>query len=97
MASYFSLKKDLDLVVRNPEGKVFEGRAVALSSFDSKGPFDILPYHANLISIIKRKLVIYETRDIKKEIPLERGLLMVFENHISVLLGIETFTKNNEL
>lgn len=91
MASLFSIKTNLDVIVRNPEGKLFEGHAVALSSFDSKGPFDILPYHANLVSIIREKVIIYETRDKKKEITLERGILKAFENHITILLGIEAF------
>ncbi len=80
----------LHVIVQNPESTLFQGNAVAISSVNQKGPFDILPLHANFICMIKDSLTIYETQKKTRKIPLEKGILKVFENNITVFLGIET-------
>lgn len=79
----------LQVTVKNPDGVVFDGKAEAVSSFNKKGKFDILPYHANLISIIQDNLTIWETKEKPKEIKIENGVLEVSENVVKVFLGIE--------
>ena len=79
----------LDVIVRNPDNRVFTGQAVAVSSVNQKGPFDILPYHENFISIIKDHVTIYLTQEKTQTIPVEKGILKVFENTIEIYLGVE--------
>lgn len=75
--------------IKSPEGILFEGSAIAVSSFNDDGPFDILPMHANFISIIKKKLVLFETKDKVKEFKVDNAILKASENFIRVFLGIE--------
>jgi F0F1-type ATP synthase epsilon subunit len=80
----------LQVLVQNPESNIFKGNAVAVSSINAKGPFDILPLHTNFICMIKDSVTIYESQKKIKKIPLEQGILKVFENTVTIFLGIET-------
>ncbi len=51
----------LAVVVVNPEARIWEGQAESVSSENSAGPFDILPEHANFVTIIKNKPIIVRT------------------------------------
>ncbi len=50
-----SSKKPLLLQVRiaSPKEIIFEGEATSVSSINSHGKFDILPYHANFLTLIE--------------------------------------------
>ena len=67
----------------------FRGEAVAVSSENKMGEFDILSEHTNFITLIFNKLTIH-TIDKKKEIEytFKRGVLEVSENLVKVFLGI---------
>lgn len=80
--------KYLFLTVIDREKKVFEGEVLAISTYNLKGIFDVLPYHENFISIIKTSLIIHATNHEKKEIKLDRGVMQVFDNHVEAYLGI---------
>jgi F0F1-type ATP synthase epsilon subunit len=82
----------LNITILDAEKKIFEGEVKALSSYNEDGPFDILPYHANFISIIKKKLTLYLLNGEKKEYPIEVAVLKSTENNIVVFFGIESFT-----
>ena len=78
----------LSVSVRDRSGILFEGEAEAVSSVNEKGPFDILPLHANFISIISRTLALHIKSNVRKEIPIQKGVLIVRENRVEVYLGI---------
>lgn len=80
----------LHVSILTPESTLFQGTAVAVSSINKTGPFDILPLHANFICMIKDSVTIYETKKKIKKIPLEIGILKAFENEVMIFLGIET-------
>lgn len=80
----------LSVTVKSPEKTIFQGNAVAVSSVSTTGPFDILPYHANLIAIIKDSVTIFETQEKKQVLKIEKGFVKVFENTVNIFLGIET-------
>lgn len=89
MAINTSSKTTLFVSVKSPEGTLFEGNAIAVSSFNDDGPFDILPMHANFISIIKKKIVLFQTKQSIKEFKLDTAVLKASGNFIRVFLGIE--------
>lgn len=76
------------LVIRDRNTLLFQGEVTAVSSFNDKGPFDILPQHANFISIIKKHVVIHLPTKEKKRIELESGILKVRDNNVEIYLGI---------
>jgi F0F1-type ATP synthase epsilon subunit len=82
----------LKVVVKSPEGIVFDGEVFAITSKNIGGLFDVLPYHSNFISIIKELLLLYETKDSPKEMKIENGVMKVSENDVEIFLGVETIT-----
>jgi len=78
----------LEVTVRNRQGLVFEGRAMSVTSENKKGPFDVLPRHANFICTIGRKLVIHKVGGGKIAMSVEAGMLHVYKNKVVVFLGV---------
>lgn len=46
------MSKSITVKIMNPEEVVWEGKAEALSSENTEGPFDILPDHANFMTLL---------------------------------------------
>ena len=67
---------------------LFQGEAYGLTSRNEKGVFDILPRHANFITLIKQFLTIYTKEEGKKEYPLDNGVLEVDRNRVWVYIGV---------
>ena len=68
---------------------VWEGEATAVTGRNIAGPFDVLPQHANFISIISKKLVIKTADKKNREFNVESGILQVRENKVMVYLGVK--------
>lgn len=79
---------DLDIIVMSSSKTFFLGKAKSLSSKNKTGPFDILPYHENFISMLFDKVTIVDAKGEKTIIPCEHGILEVADNHVRVFLGI---------
>lgn len=45
--------ENLKVRIVSPDGEVFKGEALVLSSKNSAGKFDILPSHANFVTLIQ--------------------------------------------
>lgn len=84
-----TIPEKLQIKVSDSEQVHFEGEADVLSSTDENGPFDLLPMHANFISIINDHLIIYKSKQVLKEVKLETGILKVADNRVSVFLGLQ--------
>jgi F0F1-type ATP synthase epsilon subunit len=78
----------LRVVIRNREKVIFDGDAIALSSMNSEGPFDVLAQHINFISIIREHITIYKPDKTKQEYNLRIGLMKVTGNKIEIYVGI---------
>lgn len=78
----------MNIEVRKREGLVFSGLVRAISSFNEKGPFDVLPYHTNFISIIRDEVVLYKTDGQEEKIPVDIGVLLVRDNNVEAYLGV---------
>ena len=82
----------MKVTVKNPEGIVFDGQVFALTSVNTSGPFDILPFHSNLVSLISKKLILYIQKENPQQMDIENGVLKVTENVVEIFLGVETVT-----
>lgn len=70
-------------------GKVgYRGPAVALSSQNKLGKFDVLPEHTNFISIIQKKLTVHLLDKKIIDYEFRRGVIEVSGNLIKVFLGL---------
>lgn len=78
--------RTVHVVMQNGEtGVVWEGEATSVSSTNSQGPFDILPQHANFITIIKNQpLHIVRPNKEKKTMQLTQAVLLVQDDTVSV-------------
>ncbi len=78
----------IPVVVRDRKGVVWEGQARAVSAINARGAFDVLPVHANFITILKKKLVLHKTDGSKEEMNLDNGVMWVLTNKIEVYVGV---------
>jgi F0F1-type ATP synthase epsilon subunit len=76
------------LKVQNRHGISFNDKVLAITSYNERGVFDVLPKHENFISIIKNKLIIHQMDGTDKEIKLDSAILRVYRNEANVFLGI---------
>jgi len=76
--------------IKKPDQTLFEDWADAVTAYNKRGVFDILPYHENFISLIHTSLVIHLDKKQPINIPIETGIMKVFENTINILIGIKT-------
>lgn len=81
------LPQKLTVTIRTTNTTLFEGEAKAVTSHTDNGVFDILPYHAHFICIVKKTIIILLLDGEKKEFPIESGILQVFDNVVDVFLG----------
>ena len=76
------------LRIQTKEGISFNENVKAVTSFNEKGIFDVLPQHENFISVIKDKIIIHTTDGKDKEIKIDNGVLRVYENEADIFLGL---------
>ena len=82
------MKDTIDLVILTTEKKLFDGQVLSVSSVNSKGKFDVLPQHANFISLIFDSLKVRMTDGSQKEYPITNGILRVKQAKVEVYLGL---------
>jgi F0F1-type ATP synthase epsilon subunit len=62
------MNNQLTIKVQTPRDVLYEGPALAISSKNSQGPFDILPQHANFISLIDKQPITLIKLDRTKQV-----------------------------
>lgn len=78
---------NLNVKITGREYVLWEGEAVAVSSENSKGCFDILPEHAKFITIIKNKpIIIHTPGGNTKEFKFKHSIIHVFNDKVSIFL-----------
>ena len=78
----------LQVVVRSRQGLVFDGQAIAISSENKKGPFDVLERHANFVTTIQKRLVIIKPGGGKMVMQVGSGMMHVYKDQVLVFLGV---------
>ncbi|OGH13352.1 MAG: hypothetical protein A3H50_02935 [Candidatus Levybacteria bacterium RIFCSPLOWO2_02_FULL_37_10] len=76
------------LKIQTKQGISFNDRVRAITSFNEKGIFDVLPQHENFISVIKDKIIIHTEDGGDKEMKIDNGVLKVYENEAHIFLGL---------
>jgi F0F1-type ATP synthase epsilon subunit len=78
----------LNILIKSRSKVYFEGKAQSLTSNNDKGIFDVLPHHANFISIIKDYIVIDKGLPTEKKFEIKNGVISVLSNKIDVYLEV---------
>jgi len=92
MAVRAKQRPDLELLVRSREGVIFADVVDSVTSRNSKGVFDILPGHANFITLLNDILIIRpkgSKRDAQHRIKVSNGILRNLNNRIEVYIGVK--------
>lgn len=78
----------INVIIMSPEEVVWEGSAKALSSDNREGAFDILPNHANFMTLIKNREVVVHLLDGKKtrSFTFEQAVLFFKENTAKIYI-----------
>jgi len=77
--------KTVKVRLDSSEKLIWEGEATSVSSANSKGPFDILPYHASFITLIEKETVIVRPPKSKElRFNLERAVIYNRDNLVSI-------------
>lgn len=74
--------------ISSPYETYFEGEALAVSAVNETGPLDILPNHANLLSILIPGNVLVHLEDRKVIVPLKRGIMKVSTNKVQIFADV---------
>lgn len=83
----------LDVEIRSPDQTLYKGPAIAVSSRNEVGPFDVLPQHENFISIINGKITVWTHKNEKQEIENTSAIMKAKSNKINVFLGVEALNQ----
>ncbi len=76
------------VVIRTKEGIMFKDKVKAVTSYNEKGPFDVLPEHENFISLIDQHLVIHTMDGKENEIKVDNAVIKVYRNEVHIFLGL---------
>lgn len=72
------------ITISSPEKQIWEGQALSISSVNSDGLFDILPFHANFITIIENQPITIQTETGKQEFKFPKAILHVSKNIVHI-------------
>lgn len=77
-------KAHIHVFLRNRKKVIFEDYARYVTSHNDKGEFDILPSHANFISLIKNKIIIGKVDGDIQTWDIDHGILRVISNKVEI-------------
>ena len=79
---------NLACIIKSRKETLYEGKATAVASNNDAGRFDVLPQHANFISMIKDYIVVYKEASEPLTIEITRGVMRVYENNLHIYLTV---------
>lgn len=87
-------KQTLHLRIVSPRGVIFEGEAGSVSSKNSVGDFDILPQHANFITIVENQPIsVKKTDDTQEDFHFDLAIIYTRNNQVNVYTDIRELPK----
>jgi F0F1-type ATP synthase epsilon subunit len=88
MADPLRKNQSLSVIVKSRKEVLFEGSAYSITSYNERGFFDILPTHANFVTLIKDFVVIDKDLPSERDIKLDKGIMTVQMDKVQVYVGI---------
>jgi F0F1-type ATP synthase epsilon subunit len=80
----------LSVKIETPTGVIWEGEAESVSSRNNAGEFDILPEHANMITLVVQAPIVIATASEEKRFEFGRAVISVRDNRIAIYADIST-------
>ena len=82
-----NVHESLNVLIKSRKETLYDGSALALTSNNEDGVFDILPHHANFITMVK-DFVVIKTPEEDKKFDIRRGVLRVSDNKVNLYLTV---------
>jgi len=79
-------QRPLTVTIRNRNGTQFSGEAFAITAKNNAGVFDILPQHANFISLIEGNISLQKQDGETLTFQSKKGILRVKQNNVTILI-----------
>lgn len=84
----------LHVRIISPQQLILDTEASSISSRNAQGPFDILPQHANFITIIEDSLIVVRTRGQKPLMfKFPQAIILTRENKVDIYTYIQPHTE----
>ena len=81
-----NIKYELQALIKSTRKTFFSGACYSITSNNKRGEFDILPQHANIISLVKDYLIVNKSSATEKKFLIHQGVLVAKENSVQVFL-----------
>ncbi|MFC1621844.1 hypothetical protein ACFL13_00450 [Patescibacteria group bacterium] len=78
----------LEITIHSKKETFFKGHAYTVTSTNDVGEFDVLPHHANFITLIKNYVIVDKNRQSEKKYELEKGVLAIKSDKVDVYLEL---------
>lgn len=78
----------LKVRISSPDETMWEGEAYSLSSVNSQGPFDILPFHTNFITIVENQPIKVHTPTKWEEFTFTNAIIYNRRNEVYIYTNI---------
>lgn len=81
-------QQDIAVRISSADSVLWEGAAVSISSENETGRFDVLPGHANFITMIEGKPIIVRTPAGEKTFEYRNAVLYVTDGEVKIFTGV---------
>lgn len=88
MENQASNKETLNVFIKSRSKTYFQGEALSVSSNNATGVFDILPRHANFITLINDYITVVTQEKEVKKFEIESGVLRVLSDRVNIYLTV---------
>jgi len=78
----------IDVIVRSRTKTYFNGKAKAITSINETGTFDVLPEHANFISMIQDFVTVVLPDNKEQKFEIKTGVMQVIQNKADIYLTV---------
>jgi F0F1-type ATP synthase epsilon subunit len=78
----------LDVRISKATNVVWEGKAQSVSSKNAQGAFDILPMHANFVTLIRNEPIVVHHDDVEDTYTFKESVIYVQNNSVKVYADI---------
>ncbi len=86
MDENFQTSVYLSVIIQNRQRILLQEELKAVTSYNERGIFDVLPEHANFICLIKEFLMVHRKNGKVDQLKIERGILKVQKNTVHIYL-----------
>ena len=81
-----NIKENIKVDIRNRKEQFFQGEAKTVSSLNDTGEFDVLPQHANFVTLIRGYVIIDKGMPTEKKFEVDNGVLAAKTGAVDVYL-----------